>query len=71
MRHLLRALAVLAWDFIACRDERAANEARPTVFDAHCLDALAVAELVADEEPTPLHDRLVCEAIEKAEGWVS
>lgn len=70
MRALLRVLALLTFDWFACHRERAVNQARPDVFDAHCLDALAVAELTVDEG-TPLHDRLACEAIEKAEGWVS
>lgn len=68
MRALLRVLGILAWDWFACRSERATKQARPDVFDAHCLDALTVAELVVDED-TPMHDRLVCEAMERAEGW--
>lgn len=58
---LAAVAALFTWDWFACRGERQANEALETT-----PEWLA---LLAATEDTPVYDALVCESIEKAEGW--
>ena len=51
-------------------DHRA--EAKRRAEQGREVDAAYIASLAADpDEGSPMFDRLVCEQIEKAEGWVS
>ena len=77
MSILLTALAiyltptalVLAWieadSYLARREEDKRRAEQDRTVDAEWLAVLAATE------ETPIYDRLMCESIEQAEGWVS
>ena len=64
---LVIAVALPTYLVVAVKLDRRA-ETRRRAEQGRQVDAAYIASLAADE-PTPVFDRLMCESMEKAEGW--
>lgn len=63
-------LALVVWWLIESRRENTWQAERPTVPTPRRRSDLS-SGLGWARESTPIHDRLLCEQIEKREGWVA